>query len=139
MPNYVTAGGNNSIRDQQSHLWAQGIYQIGGVADSARNRLCCFETTPIIQVSTAQQPHSRDIFINQNILSLVKLIKQQEGILTNSYWYKQEGILTNSYWHKQQEGILTNSYWYKQQEGIITNSYWYKQQEGILTNSYWYK
>ena len=35
MPNYVTAGGYNSIRDQQSHLWAQGIYQIGGVADSA--------------------------------------------------------------------------------------------------------
>ena len=31
--------------------------------------------------ATAQQPHSRDIFINQNILPLDKVIKQQEGIL----------------------------------------------------------
>ena len=30
---------------------------------------------------TAQQPHSRDIFINQKILPLDKLINQQEGIL----------------------------------------------------------
>ena len=30
---------------------------------------------------TAQQPHSRDTFINQNILPLDKLINQQEGIL----------------------------------------------------------
>ena len=30
----------------------------------------------------AQQPHSRDIFINQKILPLDKLINQQEGILT---------------------------------------------------------
>ena len=30
---------------------------------------------------TAQQPHSRDIFINQKILPLDKLIDQQEGIL----------------------------------------------------------
>ena len=31
--------------------------------------------------ATAQLPHSRDIFINQNILPLDKLINQQEGIL----------------------------------------------------------
>ena len=31
--------------------------------------------------ATAQQPHSRDIFINQNILPLDKLRNQQEGIL----------------------------------------------------------
>ena len=30
---------------------------------------------------TAQQPHSRDIFINQKILPLYKLINQEEGIL----------------------------------------------------------
>ena len=29
----------------------------------------------------AQQPHSRDIFLNQKILPLDKLINQQEGIL----------------------------------------------------------
>ena len=31
--------------------------------------------------ATAQQPHSRDIFLCQNILTLNKLINQQEGIL----------------------------------------------------------
>ena len=31
--------------------------------------------------ATAQQPHSRDIFINQKILPLDKLINRQEGIL----------------------------------------------------------
>ena len=31
--------------------------------------------------ATAQQPHSRDIFINQKILPLDKLINQQKGIL----------------------------------------------------------
>ena len=31
--------------------------------------------------ATAQQPHSRDIFFNQKILPLDKLINQQEGIL----------------------------------------------------------
>ena len=31
--------------------------------------------------SNAQQPHSRDIFINQKILPMDKLINQQEGIL----------------------------------------------------------
>ena len=30
--------------------------------------------------ATAQQPHSRDIFLNQNILPLDKLINQQEEI-----------------------------------------------------------
>ena len=30
--------------------------------------------------ATAQQPHSRDIFINQKILPLDKVINQQEGI-----------------------------------------------------------
>ena len=31
--------------------------------------------------ATVQQPHSRDIFLNQKILNLDKLINQQEGIL----------------------------------------------------------
>ena len=31
--------------------------------------------------ATAQQPHSRDIFLNKKILPLDKLIYQQEGIL----------------------------------------------------------
>ena len=31
--------------------------------------------------TTAQQPHSRDIFLNQKIISLDKLINQQEGIV----------------------------------------------------------
>ena len=31
--------------------------------------------------ATAQQPHSRDIFINQKMLPLDKLINQQEGML----------------------------------------------------------
>ena len=31
--------------------------------------------------ATAQQPHTRDIFLNQKILPLEKLITQQEGIL----------------------------------------------------------
>ena len=35
MPNYVTASGSNSILDQLAHLRAQGIYQSGGVPDSA--------------------------------------------------------------------------------------------------------
>ena len=30
--------------------------------------------------ATGQQPHSRDIFLNQKILQLDKLINQQEGI-----------------------------------------------------------
>ena len=36
MPNYVTAAGsNNCALDQLSDLWAQGIYQGGGVPESA--------------------------------------------------------------------------------------------------------
>ena len=35
MPNYVTASGRNSILDQLTYLRAQGIYQSGGVPDSA--------------------------------------------------------------------------------------------------------
>ena len=31
--------------------------------------------------ATAEQPHSMDIFLNQKILPLDKLINQQEGIL----------------------------------------------------------
>ena len=35
MPNYVTASRSNSILDQLTHLRTQGIYQSGGVSDSA--------------------------------------------------------------------------------------------------------
>ena len=34
-----------------------------------------------ILFATAQQPHLRDIFINQQVLHLDKLINQREGIL----------------------------------------------------------
>ena len=52
MPNYVTASGINSILDQLTHLRTQGIYQSGGVPDSAIwSSLGSFETTPSIQVS----------------------------------------------------------------------------------------
>ena len=48
MPNYVTESRSNSILDQPTHLRAQGIYQSGGVPDSAMERLSCFEATPSI-------------------------------------------------------------------------------------------
>ena len=52
MPHYVTASGSNSILDQLTHLRAQGIYQSGGVPDSATEQpYSCFEITPSIQVS----------------------------------------------------------------------------------------
>ena len=35
MPNYVVASGSNSILDQLTYLRGQGIYQSGGVPDSA--------------------------------------------------------------------------------------------------------
>ena len=35
IPNYVTASGSNSILNKLTHLRAQGIYQSGGVPDSA--------------------------------------------------------------------------------------------------------
>ena len=38
MPNYVNAARSNIILDQQSHLRAQGIYQGGGVLDSATEK-----------------------------------------------------------------------------------------------------
>ena len=41
----------------------------------------CTEETVRALFATAQQPHSRDIFLNQKILPLYKLINQQEGIL----------------------------------------------------------
>ena len=39
--------------------------------------------------ATAQQPHSRDIFINQKNFPLDKLINQQEGILAYKVSYKE--------------------------------------------------
>ena len=48
MPNYVTTSRSNSILDQLPHRRAQGIYNSGGVPDSAtEQRLNCFTTTPI--------------------------------------------------------------------------------------------
>ena len=35
IPNYVIAARSNSILDQLTHIWAQGIHQSGGVPDSA--------------------------------------------------------------------------------------------------------
>ena len=42
MPNYVTAWGSNGILDQLTHLRAQGIYQSGGVPDSATEQSSLF-------------------------------------------------------------------------------------------------
>ena len=60
MSNYVTASGSKGILDQLTHLRAQGIYQSGGVPDSAMepsqgsplslSSLSCLETTPSIHV-----------------------------------------------------------------------------------------
>ena len=50
IPNYVTASGDNSIRDQLTHQRAQWIYQSCGVPDSAMESLSCFETTPSIML-----------------------------------------------------------------------------------------
>ena len=43
--------------------------------------LCTAQISVRALFATAQQPHSRDIFLNQKILPLDKLINQQEGIL----------------------------------------------------------
>ena len=50
--------------------------------------------------ATAQQPHSRDIFLNQKILPLDKLINQQESILAYKVingTYLLGDILTDRY------------------------------------------
>ena len=50
--------------------------------------------------ATAQQPHSRNIFLNQKILPLEKLINQQEGILAYKVindTYLLGDILTDRY------------------------------------------
>ena len=46
MPNYVTAAGSNCILYQLTYPRAQEIYQGGGVPDSPRSSLSCFETSP---------------------------------------------------------------------------------------------
>ena len=44
--------------------------------------LCTAQTTSVRALfATEQQSHSRDIFLNQKILHLDKLINEQEGIL----------------------------------------------------------
>ena len=47
--------------------------------------------------ATEQQPHSRDIFLNQKNVSLDKLINQQEGILAYKVikWHMLGDILTD--------------------------------------------
>ena len=44
--------------------------------------LCTAQKISVLALfATAQQPHSMDIFLNQKIIPLDKLINQQEGIL----------------------------------------------------------
>ena len=54
MPNYVTASGSNSVLDQLAHLILEFKEFTKVVESSTRQRssLSCFETTPIIHVST---------------------------------------------------------------------------------------
>ena len=56
--------------------------------------------------ANAQQPHSRDIFINQNILPLDKLINQQEGILAykviNGTYLLNDFLNHGDVWHQIQ-------------------------------------
>ena len=42
----------------------------------------CTKEIRVCTICHRVQPHSRDIFLNQKILPLDKLINQQEGILT---------------------------------------------------------
>ena len=54
--------------------------------------------------STAQQPHSRDVFMGQKILPLDELIKLQEGILAykvNSGQYLLRNFLTDGHVDRQ--------------------------------------
>ena len=51
------------------------------MSDPNFNTLVQLKRGQCVLFATAQQPHSRDIFINQKILPLDKLINQQEGIL----------------------------------------------------------
>ena len=37
-PNHVTASGSNSILDQLTHLWAEGIFRSGGVPESTMEK-----------------------------------------------------------------------------------------------------
>ena len=43
-------------------------------------KIVCSALKRSLRALSAQQPHSRDIFLNQKILPLFKLINQQEGI-----------------------------------------------------------
>ena len=46
--------------------------------------LCTAQKRPVRALfATTQQPHSRDIFLNQKNIPLDKLINQQEGILAS--------------------------------------------------------
>ena len=51
MPNYVTAARCNRILDQLSHRRAQGIYNSGGVTDSAAEQtLTASKTLQVLEV-----------------------------------------------------------------------------------------
>ena len=56
--------------------------------------------------ATAQQPHSREIFINHKILPLDKLINQQEGIL--AYKVINGTYLLNNFLIMEMLGIKSN-------------------------------
>ena len=55
MPIYVAASGSNSILDQLIHLKAQGIYQSGGVPDSAMEQ--SYLHSKLLHVSKYQFAH----------------------------------------------------------------------------------
>ena len=75
--------------------------------------------------ATAQQRHSRDIFINQKILPLYKLINQQEGTLANkgNQWHIPAERLPQSW--RCYIGIKSNL------DILVTWGYHYIQQHNL--------
>ena len=63
--------------------------------------LCKAQNTSVSTLfTTTQQPHSRDIFMNQKLLPLDKLINHQEGILFYCYFILFTcDLLTGNKWH----------------------------------------
>ena len=75
--------------------------------------------------ATAQQPHSRDIFINQKILPLEKLINQQEGIL--AYKVINDTYLLSDYLNHGDVGLKSNleilmTWWHHYMKQLNLNS-----------------
>ena len=69
--------------------------------------LCTAQKTSVSALfDTAQQPHSRDIFLNQKILNFDTLINQQEGI--HSYKVINDKYLLGDILTDRHELFITN-------------------------------